>query len=308
MKTLHLDPAKQNGFIDVSFLAADGDPYIRIYILQKPPAPVITSGSNICAGNSGSFTATSSYNFQSTRPINLVWETTGGVTVNGSTSYTQPAGLSSTVTIANSSSGTYSVKAVIPGCGNIESSVTTANLGTPVITNPNYWLFDHFSNMWQFSQTPDGPGVTYSFYVSSGSAQLNQQFQDCYITTSGGATVCVTGTNSCGTGNPYCFYIPPAGGMLKMVYPNPATNLLSLEFHHSESSDNIPFEVILYSERSLEAIKRLTPEEIDSLGSFKANQKIEMDVGNLPRGTYYIHIVSDGKSKLPVEKRRVILE
>lgn len=306
MKTLNLDPARQNGSIDVRFLY--NSDYMRVYILQKPPTPTITSGSNVCAGNSGSFTATSSYNFQSTKPINLVWQTTGGVTVNGSSSYTQPAGLSSTVTIANSSSGSYSVKAVIPGCGNLESAAITANLGSPVITNSNYWLFDPGSNMWQFSQTPDGPGVTYAFYVSSGSAQLNQQSQDCYITTSGGATVCVTGTNSCGTGTPYCFYIPPAGGMLKTVYPNPATNLLSLEFNGSESSNTIPFGVILYSERSMKAIKRLSPEEIGGLESFKANRKIEMDVRSFPRGIYYIHIVPDGKSKLAVQKTRIILE
>ena len=271
MKTLHLDPARQNGSIDVGFMYNTGE--IRVYIQQRPPAPTITSGSNICAGNSGSFTATSSYKFQSTKPMNLVWQTTGGVTVNGSNSYTQPAGVSSTVTIANNSNGSYSVKAVIPNCGNLESTATTANLGTPVITFPNYWLFDPGSNMWQFSQNSSGPGVSYTFYVSSGSAVLNQQNQDCYITTSGGATVCVTGTNSCGTGTPYCFYIPAAGGMLKTVYPNPATNLLSLEFNDNESPNTIPFEVILYSEKSMKAIKRMSPEEIDALESFKANKK-----------------------------------
>lgn len=33
-----------------------------------------------------------------------------------------------------------------------------------------------------------------------------------------------------------------------------------------------------------------------------------MDVSSLPRGTYYIHIIPDEKSKLSVQKERIILE
>ncbi|SHM79382.1 hypothetical protein SAMN04488057_103347 [Cyclobacterium lianum] len=281
---------------------------MTVYIRQKPPEPIITAGSNVCAGNSGSFTAISNYDFQSTKPINLVWQTTGGVTVNGSSSYTEQPGVSSTVTIANSSSGSFSVKAVIAGCSSLESTPKTENMGTPVIANPNYWLFDSYSNMWQFSQSVTGPGITYNFYVSSGSAQLNQQLQDCYITTTEGATVCVTGTNSCGTGTPYCFYIPPASGLLRTVYPNPVTNLLTLEFNTSKSSYSIPFEVILYSEKTMEAVIHLTQEEVNSLESFKTNHGIEMDVADLPRGIYYLHTIPDKKSKLAIQKTKIILE
>lgn len=305
-KTLNLDPAQQNGYIDVGF--EYNDERMTVYIRQKPPEPVITAGSNIYAGNSGSFTAISNYDFQSTKPINLVCQTTGGVTVNGRSSYTEQPGVSSTVTIANGSSGSFSVKAVIDGCSSLESQSKTENMGVPVIANPNYWLFDSYSNMWQFSQRVTGPGITYTFYVSSGSAQLNQQLQDCYITTTEGATVCVTGTNSCGTGTPYCFYIPPASGLLRTVYPNPVTNLLTLEFNTSKSPYTIPFEVILYSEKSMKAVKHLTQEEVNSLESFKTNHGIEMDVANLPRGVYYLHTIPDKKSKLAIQRTKIILE
>jgi len=93
-----------------------------------------------------------------------------------------------------------------------------------------------------------------------------------------------------------------------MHFNCPATNLLSLEFNGSESPNTIPFEVILYSEKSMKAIKRMSPEEIDALESFKANKKIEMDVRSFPRGIYYIHIVPGGKLKLAVQKTRIILE
>lgn len=305
MKTLNLDPSRQNGWIDVAHVGISGS--IRVYIRQKPPTPSISVEANICAGNSRSITATSDYDFQGTHPINLVWQTYGGVTVNGGSSFTQN-GTSSTVTIANISNGSYSVKAVIPSCGNLESDVVNIKLGPPVITNPNYWLFDPGSNMWQFSQTSGGPGVTYTFYVSSGSAVLNPQNQDCYITTPGGATICVTATNSCGTGIPYCFYLPPAGGYLKTVYPNPATDLLSIEFERDVSSHIVSFDLILYSEKSMEAVKRLAHEDLVALDSFHTNQKLEIDVKNLPRGVYYIHLIPDPKSNLPVQKVRVVLE
>jgi len=280
---------------------------IRVYIRQKPPTPSISVEANICVGNSRSITATSNYDFQGTQPINLVWQTYGGVTVNGGSSFSQ-TGTSSTVTIANLSNGSYSVNAVIPSCGNLESTVTNIKLGPPVITNPNYWLFDPGSNMWQFSQTSGGPRVTYTFYISSGSAVLNPQDQDCYITTPGGATICVTGTNSCGTGTPYCFYLPPAGGYLKTVYPNPATDLLSIEFEGDVSSHMVSFDLILYSEKSMEAVKRLVYEDLVAMNSFHTNQKLEIDVKNLPRGVYYIHLIPDPKSNLSVQKVRVVLE
>ncbi|TLV02476.1 T9SS type A sorting domain-containing protein [Dyadobacter luticola] len=304
-KTLNLDAARQNGYIDVGYVNNTGE--IRVYIQQRPPAPTVT-GSNVCAGHSASFTANSSYAFQSTKPMNFVWQSTGGVTVNGGSIVTALPGVSSTVTIANSSSGTYSVKAVVPSCSNLESTLTSANLGTPVITNPSYSLFDPGSNMWQFTQISGYPSVTYAFTVTSGSASIVQNYGDAYITTSSGATICVSGTNSCGTGTSYCFYIPGAGGMLKTIYPNPASNLLSLEFADTESANSIPFQVVLYSEKSGEEIKNISADELSRLESYKANHKIEMDVSKFPRGTYYIHVISDEKSKLPVRKERIILE
>ena len=305
MKTLNLDPARINGSIEVGYVNNNG--HIRVYIQQRPPDPIITGGSNFCVGNSASITATSNYNFQITHPVNLVWQTTGGVTVNGSSSYTQ-TGVSSTVTVANISNGTYSVKAVGPSCGNLESTAINSTLSTPIIINPNYWLFDPGSNMWQFSQTSGGSGVTYSFYVSSGSAILNPQNQDCFITTSEGATVCVSGINSCGTGTPYCFYIPPASGFLKAIYPNPATDILSLEFKGDGTSNTTPYELVLFSEKSMNEVKRLSSNEILANASFLINQKLEMDVRNLPRGVYILHIVPNSKSNFPVQKHRIILE
>jgi hypothetical protein len=96
--------------------------------------------------------------------------------------------------------------------------------------------------------------------------------------------------------------------MLKTIYPNPASNVLSLEFSDDRHSNSIPFQVSLFSEKSTKAIVSMSADEISILESYKASQKIEMDVSKLPRVTYYIHIITDEKSKLPVRKERIILE
>jgi hypothetical protein len=70
----------------------------------------------------------------------------------------------------------------------------------------------------------------------------------------------------------------------------------------------VPYELVLLSEKSINAIKRLSTDEILATESFQANQKLEIDVRHLPRGVYYIHIVPNPKSNLAVQKHRIILE
>jgi hypothetical protein len=55
--------------------------------------------------------------------------------------------------------------------------------------------------------------------------------------------------------------------MLKTVYPNPASNVVSLEFNDSKSADNIPFQINLYSEKSTKAVKILSFEQARTLDS-----------------------------------------
>jgi NADPH-dependent 7-cyano-7-deazaguanine reductase QueF len=101
---------------------------------------------------------------------------------------------------------------------------------------------------------------------------------------------------------------PPASGFLKAIYPNPATDVLSLEFKGDGISNTTQYELILFSEKSMNEVKRLSSNEILANKSFLMNQKLEMDVRNLPRGVYILHIVPNSKSNFPVQKHRIILK
>nr|WP_295933797.1 hypothetical protein [uncultured Dyadobacter sp.] len=118
-KLITLDPNKQSGYVDVGW-KNDGA-RIRVYIYQRPPAPTFTATSFLCTpGSSATFSVSVPYIHQGTKPVNIVWQTAGGVTVNSGTSHTTTSSTTSSVTIQYNSAGTVSVKAVIRPMGRIK--------------------------------------------------------------------------------------------------------------------------------------------------------------------------------------------
>lgn len=310
IQTVQLDPNKGDGDIAVVYLAppaSNSSNTMRIYIKQKPSVPSLVT-SQVCSGNSATFTATSTYGLQSTKPMSLIWQTTGGAKVNSINNYTQPNVTAGSVTITNSSTGNVSVRAVVPGCSNLQTASTGREVGAPTIKNPNYWLFDPGSNMWQFSQISEYPSTTYAFSVTSGSASVIQNVGDAYITTSGGATICVTGTNSCGSGAPFCFYVPASGGMLKAVSPNPAREDLSVQFNNAEKADLLPSTLLLYQESSTNPIKSISVRNALENKTLVDRDKIKISVADLPRGVYYLHAIPSRDSKQDIQKVRIVLD
>lgn len=239
--------------------------------------------------------------------MSLVWQTTGGAKVNSINTYTQANVTNGSVTVSNTSTGNVSVRAVVPGCGNLQTASTGREVGAPTIKNPNYWLFDPGSNMWQFSQISEYPSTTYAFNVTSGSASVVQNGGDAYISTISGATICVTGTNSCGTGAPFCFYIPASGGMLKGVSPNPAHEDLSVQFNNPEKVELLPATLLLYQESSTNPIKSISVRSAVENKTLIGGDKVKISVSDLPRGIYYLHAIPAQNSKQDVQKIRILL-
>jgi hypothetical protein len=137
--------------------------------------------------------------------------------------------------------------------------------------------------MYQFSHSGYG-GTATSYSVLSGSATLQPNGINCYITTSGGATVCATVTNTCGAGAPYCFYVPGASSF--KAFPNPAKNLVTVDIESLQKQDG---ELFLYSEKDPKH-----PVKTVALNDAIKNRqggKITIDVSELPRGTYFLRYV-----------------
>lgn len=235
------------------------------------------------------------------------WTTNYGLRVNSSTSYTSGnTGQYNSQSISAVGSGGVVNISATNACGTSQS--VSFELGPPYIHNPNLTLFDANSNMWQFTQIWQSPGTTYSFYVASGSATLSQNTGDCYITTSGGASVCVTATNVNGTCDPYCFYVPSGGSYMRAASPNPAKDRLTLQFTNTESLESLPSDILLYAENSTNAVRSVSVKDIYDRKAFEDGDKISLSVRDLPRGVYYVHAMQNTDSKLPTQKIRVILE
>lgn len=104
----------------------------------------------------------------------------------------------------------------------------------------------------------------------------------------------------------YGFKSVSCAGLL--AYPNPATSTMTIEFENTEELEYLPERVILISEATKQTVVSLNIGDYFSQKKFRDNNKIDMNVGELPRGVYYIHSVPAKDSKLEVQKIRVVLE
>lgn len=117
-------------------------------------------------------------------------------------------------------------------------------------------------------------------------------------------TVIASKSNACGyIERYYGFYT--ASCYSYRVYPNPATDLISIEFLEFDNVDDLPDIIELFNEDSNNSVKSAKPKEF-----FKSNQngnRIEFDVKNLKRGTYYLHVNDSKRKEKPKEIIRIIL-
>lgn len=191
--------SNQGGTLKVEAKRSDSGVIVSISVNITRALPVINSVSTddflLCSGGSQSVSASG------TNADSFVWTPSSNVTVNGNSS---PQNTSSAVSIGATGQGTFTAQAYSSSCGSASSNSITRNVrfGPPVITNPIQWLFDSYSNMYQCSNivTPYF-GTSYTWILVSGSATLVPNINDCYVTTTGGAMVSVTASNTCGTSN-----------------------------------------------------------------------------------------------------------
>lgn len=244
--------------------------------------------------NSALCTGTRNFSVKSISGATYTWTTSSTLSITSGAGTNQ-------ITVARngSSSGVGWVQVQIStSCSSISATrkSSTFDVGQ-AISNPNYWLFDASSSMWQLSYNAQ-PGATSTYAVVSGLATLSPHINDCYVTTPGGAVISLTSTTSCGSAVHY-FYLPANGGMFK-VFPNPVKNILTLQIKNAEIMEEYPSQVIFYSQINQNRLKIVNINQ----KSIKNGNKIEVDVRDLPRGLYYLHVVS----KKGTEKIQILLE
>ena len=87
------------------------------------------------------------------------------------------------------------------------------------------------------------------------------------------------------------------------IAQNPTQTSLSVLFDNPELKESIPTQLDLLDEKSGKVIKTLTKANKEETLLKKGDSSLLMDVANLPRGLYYLHLTFGNK----VDKVRVIL-
>jgi hypothetical protein len=129
----------------------------------------------------------------------------------------------------------------------------------------------------------------------NGQAYFNSFNPDCY-----GLQIAVS--NTCGSiidGTTIC--VNDCFGTI-IAYPNPASDVVTFDFSVLEES-NLPDIIQVFGEKSTIATK-----SIEIKPSLNHEKKIQIATNDLPRGTYFFHLIKNGTAKGKVEKIRIVLE
>lgn len=121
-----------------------------------------------------------------------------------------------------------------------------------------------------------------------------------------GCTISVTAYSSCGGPQSRNLSFQAYSGY--RIAPNPATTTVAIDFDRTDFLEALPDEVQLLSEKSTKSVQTIIIKDVFDKKSFKDGNKIEFDVKNLPRGTYYLHVINHRKKNKEVDAIRVILE
>lgn len=123
--------------------------------------------------------------------------------------------------------------------------------------------------------------------------------------TDGFRQVKLTATNACGNYAEDFVFLLESGFK---VYPNPATEKITLEFASAAMLSAMPSKIELFTERSTQSVRSVVIREIFDKKGFREGNKLDLNVSDLPRGTYYLHTTRSENSREVVDKLKVILK
>ncbi len=310
---LTLDPNRNNGYVTANFNGT----IITVYIVQKT-TPTLTITPTLCtSGQTGNFAGT--LNYYGPNSANFVWETSGGITVNGSNYYRVIDNTISSATIQHNYSGFVTVYGEIPGCNNIRTHPIKFFIGKPQV---NFFTVNGqtgfttmcLGNSQDIQTNAFGSPSSYHWYVSSGNGG------DAYLTDYGGGRayfntyipgcygLTLEMTNECGTSTDGLTICAQDCFSPYRITPNPGKDKVSIVFEDVQKKEALPDYLELVSEKSMNTVRRINVNEVFEAKAFK-NDTIEFDVQELPRGVYYLRVANSRQIKeKQVEMIRLLFE
>ncbi|MVM34999.1 hypothetical protein GO755_33535 [Spirosoma sp. HMF4905] len=258
----------------------------------------ITGGTLVCSTNT--------YSISDSYISSYSWSTSSNLYVSSGQGTGSPQ---VTYNLSNPGAG-YVQASVSDACGN-SNIVQTKNIyvGPPAhsITGPSSICLNN-PETYDLTNNNIYEASTISWSSSSGNLSVYSANPIAYVTAlaTGSYYLNATGINACGSVTYNYLVTATDCGIMSKVSPNPAGNDLNVEFLNVDSAESLPDEIDLLPENSLIPVQVVNVKETYKNNKLGNNPSIQMNVKDIPRGIYYLHIYKQDQ-KTPVNRTRVIL-
>ncbi len=270
--------------------------------------PTVSGPTGLCIGSSASFTGNSA------NATSFTWSTSAG-TPNFGSGLTINSGQNTSSVVATGSGAPGSSGSVkltltannacqIPVTGNQFVNVGGAYLSSNTVNGAPSQSINYVSGSAQLSSMSPN-ATTFAWSVVGGSGTILPNGPNCSATPNNFLMVKVTPSNSCGSGGNYTYYLQKIGGYAGAgnVYPNPATNVLFVQFDADTDAANT-FESYTLRSDKMGIVKMAHMDREEARQYFEQNEELSIDVSSLPRGKYYLTLMVNGRP----QGRTIILE
>lgn len=187
------------------------------------------------------------------------------------------------------STSQFSVTGPTQTCPYPDATEVYVTINTSTAPSPISGYNWTYSSNWPFGYSPSG----YDYKLVPPNAGF------------GSAWVRLSIQNGCGWSIPYQWDVSEAScSGFFVVSPNPASDILNVQFPETTSLTGSADAVELYSEATGEVVKRLSAQE----RKLKTNKKIIIDVSSLPKGTYFLRITDSKFTGNKTKVARVVLQ
>lgn len=146
-------------------------------------------------------------------------------------------------------------------------------------------------------------GNSYNAYLTdygTGSAYFNSYVSDCY-------GLQISMSNSCGNSSDGTTICVDNCFARYSVYPNPVKEVISIDFGEVRNKKTLPERVDLFEEKSVKKVKSIDVREAFEKNILKTNGILTINVEDLPRGTYYLHIINSETAGDKLVTQRIVL-
>ena len=243
----------------------------------------------------------------------VVWSSSNSslLPINSSTGIATKSG-------APSSNGWVTLTATItmPSCSQNVTRTKQVWVGPPKVDNINnttgYTICTGIPETLVALPAPQAIGTSYNWTIVSASSGYfeggvtNQSYAEFTNPTAETTQIAVAASNSCGSQGASINLTSVNCLMSYTVYPNPASDFITIGFDEPVNFEGLPIEIVMYSEKSTNPLQTIDVRKVFSQKGFVNDKEIKIDVKNLARGVYYLHF-KYGKKNEP-KSHRIVLE